>query len=132
MTGEELIAEAERIARRCVLLRAQGSTDSFAAVWGGPGIVPAPVGNYRHWLSIDCRFLPKGLGPTAGCLSVYANEEDCRSGVATLDPVGKLAASEKAIPLFAHEARSLPPVDAVFRFGSPAVHTWLRSNDLAT
>ena len=38
----------------------------------------------------------------------------------------ELPRPKKVQPLFAEPARSLPPIDAVFRFGSEAVHTWLR------
>jgi len=128
MTGIDLIAEAQRLARSCVLLRTQGKKDRLAAVWGGPGIVPAPGGSFRHWLTVDCRYFPSNLGPSAGCLSVYTDEDDCESGVAVLNPNEKLSHKSRGIKLFAHEARSLPPVDAIFRLGSPAVHQWLRSN----
>jgi hypothetical protein len=128
MTGAELIAEAEKLARPCVLLRKKGSEDRFAAVWGGDGLVPAPEGDFCHWLTVDCSFFPKGLGVTKGCLSIYTDEDDCESGVAVLDKKGKLTAERGSTKLYAHEARSLPPADAVFRFGSPAVHKWLRAN----
>jgi hypothetical protein len=127
MTGSELIAEAERLTRNCVLLQGKGPKDRLAAVWGGPGLVPAPEGSFRHWLTIDCRFLPDGLGLSAGCLSIYTDEEDGESGAAVFDGKGKLTVARKSTALYAHEARSLPPVDAVFRLGSPAVHEWLRS-----
>jgi hypothetical protein len=61
---------------------------------------------------VDCRFLPAGLGPPAGVLSVYTNEEDCVSGVAALDPVGRIAPSS-GVALYAHQAFSLPPPDAL-------------------
>jgi hypothetical protein len=127
MTGSELIAEAERLVRPCVLLRSKGPKDRVAAVWGGPGQVPAPDDSLRHWLTIDCRFFPKRLGPSKGCLSIYTDEDDCESGVAVLDRKATLMAKRGNSKLYAHEARSLPPVDAVFQFGSPAVHKWLRS-----
>jgi hypothetical protein len=128
MTGSELIAEAERLARPCVLLRSNGPADRFAAVWRGPGLVPAPGGFFRHWLTIDCRFFPEGLGLSTGCLSIYTDEKECDSGVAVFDGRGTLSKPDKSIKLYTYEARSLPPVDAVFRFGSAAVHEWLRSN----
>jgi hypothetical protein len=127
MTGSELIAEAERLARPCVLLRDKGTPDRLAAVWGGPGLVAAPEGSFRHWLTFDCRFLPDGVGPPTGCLSVYTDEEQGESGAAVLDREGQLIAKRGNTKLYAREARSLPPLDAVFRFGSPAVHQWLRS-----
>jgi hypothetical protein len=47
--------------------------------------------------------------------------------VFTLGP--ELPLSRLATPLFARPALSLPPIDAVFRFGSPDVQSWLASQD---
>lgn len=109
-----LIGQAEALARDCVLLRREG--DRFAALWGGPGVVTGPDPGQRHWLSIDCRFLPEGLGPDSGVLSIYSDEDDCVSGFAVHDPQASLpsradgpAGGER---LYAHPARSLPPPDA--------------------
>lgn len=128
MTASELFAEAERLVRPCVLLQSQGPKDRFAAVWGGDGLVPAPEGNFRHWLTVDRRFFPDGTNPEGGCLSVYTNDQDCRSGVAVLDTTAKLVAHRNSTKLYARSARSLPPIDAVFLLGSKAVHKWLKSH----
>jgi hypothetical protein len=129
MTGTELIAEGEHLAKQCVLLTSNGVEQEFAAVWRGPGIVPAPPGPYRHWLTIDCRFLPRGIGPSLGCLSVYTDEESCEGGAAVHGSSQKLERTEDGKPLYAHEARSLPPIDAIFRFGSERVQQWLRKHN---
>ncbi len=129
MTGSELIAEAEQLARSCVLLRSEGPKDHLAAVWGGSGLIPALEGSFHHWLSVDCRFFPDGLGLSEGYLSVYSDEEDCESGVAILRSEGQLEACGGNTKLYAHPTRSLPPIDAVFRFGSSTVHKWLESNN---
>lgn len=76
MAGSDHAATTDRLARQCVLLKWSGSADKLAGVWGGRGAVPPPAGPFRHWLSIDCRFLPAGLGPSRGILSVYTNEDD--------------------------------------------------------
>ncbi len=112
MGKSKLVEEAERLARDCVLLKRSGPADRLAGVWGGPGIVPAPDGPFRHWLSIVCRFLPAGLSPRTGILSVYTNEGDCESGVAAHDPAATLNVSQGSA-LYAHAARSLPPPDAL-------------------
>jgi hypothetical protein len=120
-TGAELIAEGEQLAKPSVLLKASGSDDQFAGVWGGRGFVPAPTGQVRHWLTIDCRFLPVGLGPSTGCLSIYTNEEKSDSGLAQHSARAELRRSKECQPLYAFPDRSLPPIDAVFRFGSKAI-----------
>lgn len=107
------IAQAHALARVSVLLKRDG--DRFAAWWGGPGVVTAPDANHRHWLSIDCRFLPEGIGPDSGVLSVYTDEEDGESGFAVHDPQARLPradSSSEGEPLYAHPSRSLPPPDA--------------------
>jgi hypothetical protein len=107
-----LTTDADRLARPCVLMRDSGPADCLAGIWGGPGIVPALSGPFRHWLSIDCRFLPPGLSPIFGILSVYTNEDDCVSGFVGYDPVASLAATAGRA-LYAHPAKSLPPPNAL-------------------
>jgi len=69
----------------------------------------------------------KKLGPPTGVLSVYT-DEDGEGGAAVHDPDAKFSAKGKGTLLFAHPGRCLPPIDAVFRFGSPAVQAWLKQN----
>ena len=112
MAGPDISATAHRRARPSVLLKGVGTPGSLCGVWGGPGCIPAPAGPFRHWLSIDCRFLPAGLEPSRGVLSVYTNEEDCVSGYAGHDPAARLDVGV-GHPLYAHPAPSLPPPDAL-------------------
>jgi len=91
-------------------------------------VVPATDDSYRHWITVDCRFMPAGIRPSSGCLSVYTSEDDFSAGIVLHSRTAKLAATKGATKLFADEAQSLPPIDAVFRFGSGAVHKWLQSN----
>jgi hypothetical protein len=127
MTGDQLIAEGERLARPCVYLRAEG--DDFAALWGGAGVVSCGPGPYRHWLSIDLAHIPGGRGQHSGVLSIYTNEDDCKSGVA-VSRSQDLPKTSDGLRLFAHPDVSFPPLDAVFRFGSAelkrrlAAHGW--------
>jgi hypothetical protein len=124
MTGVALIAEGQRLARPCVRLLPQGESKYFAAVWRGPGQIPAGGSHYEHCLTVDCRFLPSGVGPSSGCLSVYTDEED-RFGKAVHDDSAKLERTREGRPLFAHPTISLPPLEAVFLYGSAAVREWL-------
>jgi hypothetical protein len=126
MTGDAMIAEGRRLARPCVHLRPTGRAARAAAVWRGPGLVPPPGDGYEHWLSIDCRFLPAGAGPPSGCLSVYTENGD-RYGAVTHDPAAVLSPGRGGRLLYAHPAESLPPLEAVFLRGSPAVAAWLAS-----
>jgi hypothetical protein len=124
MTGEQLLEEGRKLSRPCVYLRDMGEGD-VAAVWGGPGAVAAPDSSYKHWLSLDCRFLPEPAN-LAGCLSVYTDEEE--GGIAAVDTAVILLPTKDGIPLFGHNDLSMPPIDAIFRFGSAAVQDWLRDN----
>jgi hypothetical protein len=133
MTPDQLIAEGQRLARPCVYLRTLGG--ELAGVWGGEGIAPpSDDGPYRHWLSISTRFVP-GYAGRAGCLSVYTNEDDCETGIVVEDEHIELPEFAEGIPLYAEgipldaeRALSLPPIDAIFRFGSAAVEPWLAKN----
>lgn len=111
MDIQKLPKEAEQLFRPCVLLKRSYDNGRLAGVWGGPGIVPAPIGPYRHWLSIHCKYLQSECGPEDGVLSVYTNEDDCVSGFAAHDSTAVLSASE-GVPLYAHAEYSFPPPDA--------------------
>ena len=100
---------ARQLEKPCLLLKRTGA--DRAAVWGGNGIAAPPPGPYRHWISVDSRFLANGRYGRQGVLSIYTNEEDCESGVtaflqdAVLDDTG-------GAYLYAHPSVSLPPPDA--------------------
>ena len=125
MTGKDLIAEGQRIARPSIHLRPDGESDHLAAIWRGPGQVPCLTPEHTHWLTIDCRFLPPGVGLKTGCLSVYTDDDKCQGGVALHDPLATLVVSGKGQRLYAHAVPSLPPLEAVFLYGSPTVREWL-------
>jgi hypothetical protein len=127
MTGEQLIAEGRRLARPCVYLCTSG--DHFAAIWGGKGVVPGGDGPYRHWLSVACSYIPGGEAKPSGCLSIYTDEDDCDSGIVALDDSLTLPEWAEGLRLYAHPGSSLPPIDAVFKFGSREVAEWLAANE---
>lgn len=107
----DLLAEARRLARPSVLLKPAGAGDPLAAIWGGPGIVAPPGRESLHWLSVDCRYFPEGLGPGGGVLSLYTNEERFDLAVVRHDPGARLTDHEGE-RLTAAPALSLPPPDA--------------------
>lgn len=127
MTGKQLLEEGQKLARPCVCLSGVGE-GKVIAVWGGPGAVAAPDGPYKHWLSLDCRYLPQNPANLTGCLSIYTDEEEGEGGAAAFDSAVPYFSSIGGIPLFGREGFSLPPIDAVFRYGSAAVQNWLQDN----
>ena len=98
--------EARRLSRPCRIFRELGS-GSPSAYWHGLANAGLCLSLQHHhrWLNIH---IDDALGG-----SVEIVEQPTRS----------------AVPLFAEPAESLPPVDAVFRFGSDAVARFLREHD---
>lgn len=124
MTSDELLSEGTRLARPCAYLRTEGT--DYCAVWGGMGVVPLRDARFRHWISVDGRALPEGLA-MSGCFSVYANQEDCATGLVLVDRQAVLPANPDGEKLYRHHGLSLPPIEAVFRYGSELTQDWLRS-----
>jgi hypothetical protein len=60
-------------------------------------------------------------------LGVYTRADDFRGGLTIHDPSGELPTGRSGQRLYAHAARSLPPIDAIFRLGGEAVQQWLRA-----
>lgn len=126
---DQLLAEARHIARICTLLVPQPNSEPIAAIWGGPGIVMPPHRSERHRITIDCRFLPLDIPNLTGCISIYDGQDDATLHPISYDPTCTLpAASDAGIMLYPQRATSLPPIEALFRFGSTAIQDWLRAN----
>jgi len=101
----EFRAEAERLARPATLLRANGRGDP-SAYWHGVHVGKPCISVRRNgaWLNVH-------LDSTAGRVEI------------TNTPL------HSATPLFADAVTSLPPVDAIFLLGSPAIEAYLLSQD---
>lgn len=124
MTDIDLRSEGQRLARPCTYLVASGH--DHAAVWGGTGVAPSPGPQFRHWVTVDARFLPARF--EAGCVSVFSNEEDGESGAVVFTPGARLSSSMDGTPLFAKAAKSLPPLQGLLPFASAGLCTWLADN----
>ncbi len=126
MRADDLLAEAAHLARPCILLVSQPHPAGIAAIWGGSGGGRPNGGDTRHRLTLDCRFLPPDGAPLTGCISIYERAVRDATPRITHDPMATLPADVgSGIPLYPQSARSLPPLEALFRFGSPAIETWL-------
>ena len=133
MNVEQLLEEGRKLARPCVYLTPKRN-GSLAAIWGGDGLIAPDTQNQkflRHWLSLDCRFLPTGFDLN-GCLSLYVDEDGAdESGIVAVDFCATLSnlLGSSGIELFAHGEISWPPIDAIFALGSGAVARWLGECD---
>jgi hypothetical protein len=129
MLVDQLLEEAQHLARPCTLLVPQADTESVAAIWGGPGIVLPSGDTQLHRITIDCRFLPSDFQDLAGCMSVYYTEDDQVRDPVRYDTTATLpTTSHPGINLYPQRTKSLPPIEALFRFGSPVIQDWLLAN----
>lgn len=79
----------------------------------------------RRWVTVDGRFIPSfGLHePTF--LTVFSHERRDDEGRVE---VTKCWPEQPGVPLYAYPVSVLPPIDAVFAQGSPAIDHWLSSH----
>jgi hypothetical protein len=128
LTPDELIAAGKELARPAVALYDKGK--QYAAVWRGAGVVPPGPGEWRHWISVDARFLPDNPRKLGGVISVYEwsgrGEAPCEVHVIH-DQRATLPKQPDGTKLYAKEFQCLPDVDAVFQFGSKKVKDWLEA-----
>lgn len=120
MSVEALLEEGRRLARAAVLLKPTGTGEPVAMWHRDPSGVPDPRGPVP-WLSIDTRSVP-GLAPGAPpFVTIFTGDlpEGLVQAVPGLPP---------GLPLFAHATTMLPPIEAVFAFGSDRVAAWLAAN----
>ena len=116
MTLDDLIAEGRALERRCWFLSAKDQ-GTAVAVWHS-----ASSGRRRRWLTVDTTFYPN-IG--SRYVSIISNSAG-GGVVECLDQLPEASAGD--VSLFASEASVLPPIDAVFAFGSERVGSWLAEN----
>ena len=125
MTLEELLKEAAALAKPCVHL-VEDSQFPFAALWGGKSPIVAPATKSHHWVTMDRTLLPKDLAGS-GCVAIFTDEDD--EGYVRVDSNIRLQPNKTATSLYAQPSTSYPPLEAIFRFGSSAVDSWLKANN---
>jgi hypothetical protein len=114
-----LLEEAIRLIRPCTWLVPEPNSEGIAAVWGGDGIVNPPVEPHEHLMTFDCRFLPSKLQDITGCISVYQDEDDEIAELVRHESTFKLPLEmSSSIKLYPFRTTSLPPIEAIFRYGS--------------
>jgi hypothetical protein len=125
LTPEELIAAGQQLARPAVALYDKGK--QYAAVWRGSGVVAPGRGQWRHWISLDTRFLPDNPRKRQGVISVYegfGDGERMSDLKVVHDKQAALPKETDGTRLYAKEFQCLPDVDAVFQFGPQKLKDW--------
>lgn len=121
------LVEGKRLARPCLWLRARRTSarQPLAGIWGGPGIVAPPRGDWEHhWVSVSCSWLHRHTFDLKGCISVYC-DEDMDEFVAVNDPRARLPRrATEGLALYGQPGRSFPPDRGVEAYGSPAFRRW--------
>lgn len=116
MTLEDLIAEGRALERRSWFLTTNEQRTPVA-VWHSS----AP-GRSRRWLTVDASFFPN-IG--SRYVSIISNF----SGGGVVECIDQMPeASAGDVNLVATEASVLPPIDALFAFGSAHLGSWLGEN----
>ncbi len=117
-----LMEEAIRLTRPCTWLVPEPNSEGIAAVWGGAGIVNPPHEPHEHLMTFDCRFLPLELQNLQGCISVYQDEDDEITELIRHDSTRELPFEiSLGINLYPFRTTSLPPLEAIFHFGSQKI-----------
>src|SRR5215472_15759253 len=76
MDPAQFSEECQRLARPRLDLRRRDQVGEVAGVWGGPGPLPAPRGDWRHWITVSCGWLGRHGFQLSGLLGVYENRAD--------------------------------------------------------
>jgi len=134
---DDLIAEGERISRRCLLLSAKQSGD-VGGYWGGersdtPNGVPngaTALRSMSHVATIDASLLsPLGVPANPSPLSLF-KVEPVRGNVGyrVVQPTGVVFRDINCTgePLYVREAASFPPFEALCLYGGGLISSWLK------
>lgn len=140
MNTDDLIAEGQAIAKRCFHLSIQSQGEIFG-YWGGrrsdfPEVFPPEVTRFsrrRHIVTISQRLLRELGLESLGAVGLFEWEDvdgnrhlnverDSRTEFDTFICDGE--------PLYAIEATSFPPFEALCLYGSERVAAWLQSLSL--
>lgn len=117
MTLNDFIAEGRALERQCWIL-SPAEQGPGNAVWHVPS-----DGQRRRWLTVDASFY-QNVG--SRYISIVG---DC-SGGGVVERLDRLPEPRRGdIDLVATETSILPPIDAVFAFGSDHIGSWLAKNN---
>ena len=123
MKLNQLVDEAKRLAKPSFWLLPTEDPEEHAATWGGYGPALGPPSEIPHLVTTSLSPL-QGTFKAGSCISVYND---------TNELAGYCLAHDVRLPLSgtslaAHPRTSLPPLEALFLFGSKAIQDWLGEN----
>jgi hypothetical protein len=134
-----LIREAEALALPAYDLVPATSGEEVAAYWGGSrnDLPKKLVGAYKsrqHVLSVDSALWESlglvGRGPFALVLDTTRDDSEQAHTIPVSSGSLTSITFDGATPLKAVRSLSLPPLEAIALYGSPAVDTWLKAYGL--
>lgn len=128
MDATSLIAAARTLIKPCHLLIPTDDIAHASAYWKGRGVTDPLSPFLEHWITIDCALIGENT-ERQEWLSVWVNTEDWQTGASNRVHIEKPGTFFDGVPLVARAAESLPPLDAVFRFGGEEIQRWLADND---
>lgn len=123
MTTDTLVKEGRALARPSTFLTKE-PLGPVAARWYPPNYDDYNKTRVHCWLTVDARHIPGYCSQEPTFLTLFSHEgrqDDGRVEITKAWP------REDGIPLYAHPVSVLPPIDAVFALGSPAIDVWLSS-----
>jgi hypothetical protein len=135
MFPEAIIAEGEVLCKPSLLLDETPTQTAVVAIWGGRGR-HGYLGrdDDRHLITFDCGWLAQCGLRVNGSVGVFDVDQRwgwpvplCLDRVPT--PLAELQ-MEGGTPLFGHEVKSFPPIEALCLYGGRIVDEWLGSEGL--
>ena len=137
MTVDDLIAEAEKLARPCLLLNTEGKGE-VVGYWRGerqdrPNAVPPEATALRsieHIMTIDAGLLARvGIKQPFSSIGFAAVEQVNGDMVYRVLGSGSSLTELQCdgLPLYLTEDKSFPPFEAICLYGSERVAAWLKS-----
>lgn len=120
----DLVAEANKLAKQCLLLGPSGT--KLIGIQGGAAIGCPPKKAIEHLLTISCSALPLNPRSLTGIMSIYKVDQK-EMFKAVLDPKGRLPSRTSGKRLYGTKHLCLPSFGVLVHKGSPITKRWFES-----